>query len=100
VGGNLKSVGVLQCKAGLQEKVWHDTRGVANNHIPLFKGQIIIFNIFLVHQYFISPLKKYQKTQIPLPYLIITLSGASVIEFLPMSFLSSHNPQSLNCRTA
>jgi hypothetical protein len=38
-----KQVGVLDCKATLQAKVWHDSRGRAGNIIPLFKDPL--FNL-------------------------------------------------------
>jgi hypothetical protein len=43
--GDLKNVGVMQCKAAVNDNVWHDTRGNTQNTIPLFKGTIDITNI-------------------------------------------------------
>lgn len=38
--GNVKHVGVLQCKVEVTDKVWHDTHGNVNNVMNLFKGNL------------------------------------------------------------
>jgi hypothetical protein len=43
--GNIKHVGVFQCKARVVDEVWHDTRGDRSKYIPLFIG-MLCFEIF------------------------------------------------------